>query len=177
MRLTRRRDLKNVIDPAQANLFDSPEVAVEAHRALLTPDQIWNSIDAQSLVESHEDKRIERKPAQYSLEKLGQYISMWANTEPDGGIIVIGMTDGGVFEGLDSVGTSRLNRLEQVGLTFCPDATCNFKRVSVTNKANRPDFVLAIRVLYHQSRLVRTTKGMAFIRVGRFDPQTQVRRS
>ena len=57
MRLTRRRDLKNVIDPAQANLFDSPEVAVEAHRALLTPDQIWNSIDAQSLVESHEDKR------------------------------------------------------------------------------------------------------------------------
>ena len=76
------------------------------------------------------------------------------------------MTDGGVFEGLDSVGTSRLNRLEQVGLTFCPDATCNFKRVSVTNKANKPDFVLAIRVLYHQSRLVRTTKGMAFIRVG-----------
>ena len=161
-----RKVLKDVFDPAQHDLFEGSTVAVEGHRAVLTPDEIWASIDAQSLAEAHEDKRIERKPAKYSLAKLSEYISMWANTEPDGGIVVIGMTDDGMFEGLDSVGTTRINKLEKVRLTFCPDATCDFKRVPVTNKAKEADFVLAIRVLYHRSRLVRTTKGEAFVRVG-----------
>lgn len=153
-------------DPAQGNLFDGRNFATKAHRAVLTPDEIWATIDEQSLAKAYEDKRVERKPAGFSLSKLGEYISMWANTEPDGGIIVVGMTDDGKFEGLDSVGTNRLNRIEKVGFTFCPEATCNFQRVSVTNKAQERDFVVAIRVLYNPSRLVRTTKGEAFVRLG-----------
>ena len=161
-----RKASKDSVDPAQASFFESPEQAVEAHRALLTPDQMWEAIDAKALVEAHEDKRIERKPANFSREKIGNYLSMWANTEPDGGIVVVGMTNNGLFEGLGAGGTSGINRLEKVGTTFCPEATCYFKRVPVTNKAGQSDFVLAIRVLYNATRLVRTTKGEAFVREG-----------
>lgn len=149
----------------QTDLFETPRVAVKTHRAVHTPDAMWTAINARLLTEAHEDKRIERKPAAYSLRKLGQYVSMWANTAPDGGIIVVGMTDDGMFEGLDAV-DKRINKLETIGSIFCPEATCHYKRVPVTNRFGEADYVLAIRVSYHPSRLVRTTKGDAFIRRG-----------
>ena len=162
---TLRKSSKGVIDPAQTDLFASARVAVGTHPAVLSPDDMWTELNAQMLTDAQEDSRIERKPARFSPAQLGEYISMWANTEPDGGIVVVGMTDDGAFEGLDSVGT-RINRLEKVASIYCPDAACLYKRVPVTNMANKADFVLAIRVLYHASRLVRTTKGDAFVRLG-----------
>lgn len=77
---------------------------------------------------------------------------MWANTSPVGGLIVIGVGDDGAFEGLAEQGTSRLNDLEISGKTYCSDASCQFKRVAVTNRRGKDDFVLAIRVFYHETR-------------------------
>jgi len=51
---------------------------------LLTAEEIFDQAD-QSLLEAlSEDRRIERKPPTFSGEPLGEYLSMWANTAPDG---------------------------------------------------------------------------------------------
>src|SRR4051812_26849392 len=88
--------------------------------ALLTPDEIWES--AASLVpHMREDRRIERKPPRYDPRALGDYFSMWANTSPDGGLIVVGMGDGGEMLGFAREDPGRVNTLEATGPIYCPD--------------------------------------------------------
>ena len=145
------------------DLFDTLEVP---HTALLTPDEIFDRADAALLEQLREDKRLERKPAGYRLDALAEYISMWANTAPSGGLVVVGMADGGVFQGLGNQGTDKLNRLEKAPRDLCPDAKVRSKRIEVRLPKGERDFVLLFRVEYHPSRVVKTNKGDAFARWG-----------
>lgn len=153
-------------DRYQTSLFDILELPPTQ---LLTPDEIFDRVDAALLEQLDEDKRVERKPASYPGDALGDYISMWANTAPHGGIIVVGMEDkraGGRFEGLMSRSQEGINKLETAPHTYCPEARCEIKRVAVINKAGQRDYVLVYRVHYHQSRVVKTVKGNVFVRRG-----------
>lgn len=133
---------------------------------MLSPDELFDRADADLLYQLKEDRRLERKPASYPVDALAEYFSMWANTAPSGGLIVVGMEDGGVFQGLDQRGGDGLNKLERAPKERCPDARCRSKRVRVRNKHGADDFVLLFRVEYNPSRVVRTTNGKAFIRWG-----------
>ena len=151
-------------DEQQLSLHDSFEASPGA---LLTPDEIFKRLDdASFLARLEEDKRIEKKPASFSGESLGEYISMWANTPPKGGIILIGVSNDGTFEGLARREATYLNKLEKVGQTYCPAAKVMTKRVPVNRPDGQDDFVLAIRVEYLMKRVAKTTKGRAFIRRG-----------
>lgn len=132
--------------------------------ALLTPTEIFQRVNEELLVTLSEDNRLERKPGTCRTALLGQYISMWANTAPDGGVIVVGMADNGAFDGLNELGHERLNKLERCGRTYCPDATGSSKRVPVTNLRGENDFVLVMRVPYMANKVVKTNKGDAFVR-------------
>lgn len=156
--------MASVSENAQRDLFSWAEE--ERVTALLTPDEIFDRADAALLKALGEDRRLERKPATYPPRSLGEYLSMWANTAPAGGVVVVGMEDGGAFQGLARMGTDALNALEQTGRTYCPDAPVEYRRVSVRNADGEQDFVLLIRVGYHQRRVVYTTKGKAFVRWG-----------
>jgi ATP-dependent DNA helicase RecG len=70
----------------------------DAELALLTPDDIWAIVDQSLLERLKEDPRIERKRSIHGGE-LGEYYSMWANTTPFGGIMVIGQENKGAFAG------------------------------------------------------------------------------
>jgi ATP-dependent DNA helicase RecG len=70
-----------------------------AELALLTPQDIYECADAEMLQRLKEDRRIERKPAGIHGGELGEYFSMWANTVPDGGLMVLGQEDDGTFSG------------------------------------------------------------------------------
>lgn len=133
---------------------------------LLSPDEIFERADAELLVRLGEDRRIERKPSSYSGSSFGEYVSMWANTSPDGGLLVSGMEDGGGFEGCMRLSQSALNNLEKAAHNFCPDARTSSKRVAVANKNGQPDFVLLTRVKYHPDVVVKTCAGEAFVRKG-----------
>ena len=68
----------------QLNLsFDEP-------LALLSPDEIYQNASHSLLALLKEDRRLERKTAGVHGRALGEYFSMWANTVPEGGLIVLG---------------------------------------------------------------------------------------
>lgn len=130
---------------------------------LLTVDEIYEMADQELLGALSEDKRIERKPAGFHGTPLGEYLSMWANTSPDGGILAMGMNDDGSFQGCSVLSSKQLNRLEDPG-DLCPDAGFITKRVPIRLLDGREDYVVLIRVFYRKGRVVRTANGEAFIR-------------
>ena len=91
---------------------------------------------------------------------------MWANTSPNGGLIVIGQHNENGFTGCLRFSNDELNRLEKDGLFHCPDARTESKRIAVKNQQGNEDFVLLIRVFYHERKVVTTLSQDAYIRRG-----------
>ena len=134
---------------------------------LWTADEIFANADGATFRALGEDRRVERKLGGIQPRELGTYVAMFANTAPDGGVIVVGMEDDGSMSGCARIGHERLNDLERVGYTYCPDARYDTKRIAATRSADGgEDFLLLFRVYYRQEKVVETTNGDAFIRRG-----------
>ena len=136
------------------------------HFALLSPDEIYEAVDQVLLSNMTEDKRLERKPAGIHPKELGTYFSMWANTVPEGGIIVVGMENDGQFSGCHRVSSDQVNGIDKAGAQFCPDARSICKRVDVQAVDGSRSFVMVFRVFYREEKVVRTVGNEAFIRRG-----------
>lgn len=132
---------------------------------LWTPDDIFNAVDQEALEEFKEDHRVERKRVNISPRSLAEYVSMWANTQPHGGIVFIGIGNDGEMLGCKSSGVEHLNALRAVR-QLCPDAKYEFKPVEIINERGEDDYVLAMRVYYRSDRLVECVSGEAYIREG-----------
>jgi len=139
--------------------FDAPE-------QLLSPDELFQREDTALLLRSEEDPRIEWKSARYQARALGDYFSMWANTPPDGGLLVVGLEANGTVTGCARLPQNKTNDLERAGDIYCPDARYDTKRLAVQNAEDRPDYLLLFRVFYRRDKVVKTTKGEAFTRRG-----------
>lgn len=138
-------------------------------RELWTPDDIFAAVlrdGPQVLERFREDNRIEYKSSRYDPKDLGDYLSMWANTQPHGGIVVVGIENDGAIGGCMSVGTDRVSLLERVGADHCPDARYEVRRVAANLKNGTNDYILVFRVEYRPDRLVETVRGDAFVRAG-----------
>ena len=103
--------------PQQLSIFD----AIEAPSALWTPDEIFDWLNGDMVPKLSEDRRIRRKPAQCAGDQIGEYVSVWANTAPQGGIILLGVANDGSIEGLERVG-ERINEIEKAPSIFAPEA-------------------------------------------------------
>jgi len=134
--------------------------------ALLSVAEIYEHLSAELLSRLREDRRIERKPAAYQPRYLADYLSMFANTKPDGGIVVLGMEDHGAVAGCSHVTMERVNELQRAGQVYCPDARYESKRVAARNKQGVADFLLVIRVFYREDKVVKTASGEAYVRLG-----------
>lgn len=134
--------------------------------ALLTPDEIYAQADEALLRAIHEDRRIERKPPMFHRTELGEYVCMWANTPPDGGIIVVGMADKGTVIGCHELSPKDLNSLEKVGHSFCPEARYESRRVFARTPAGEPTFLVVFRVYYRHGRVAYHVNGNAYNRIG-----------
>ncbi len=147
-------------DPNQLLLFE--------HRVpeLLSVEEIFTRASEQLLGQLYEDRRIERKPPGIHAASLAEYLSMFANTPPEGGLVVVGIENAGRLTGCRSLSPSKLSNLERAGHTHCPDARCETRRVPVTNADGEPDFLLLFRIWHREDRVVETVKGNAYIRIG-----------
>src|ERR1700722_2691321 len=85
---------------------------------MMTTDEIFGSLGSIDIVDLKEDRRVERKVSGVSARALGDYFSIFANTPPDGGIILIGVDDDGSVSGCDSASQNHLNDLERAGDIF-----------------------------------------------------------
>ena len=141
--------------------------------ALLTPDEIFAGADQSLLSRLTEDRRIEFKSSnKIDRVRLGEYYSMWANTKGAGGLIVIGIENDGTVSGCLRLTSTNLNDIEKIGKTICPDCREEIKRTPILNSRGVDDFVLIIRVPYCENKVIRTTAGKAFIRIG--DEKTEL---
>ncbi len=134
--------------------------------ALMPADDIYERADQLLLEKLKEDRRIERKPAGIHPKELGEYFSMWANTVPDGGLIVLGIDNDGTPSGCLKISHKNLNRIEQTGPVYCSDARFESKRIPIKLQDGSQDFALLFRVLYRTDKVVKTNSGEAFIRIG-----------
>ena len=135
---------------------------------LWTPDDIYSAICVDSSVlpiQFREDNRIEWKSARIEPKDLPDYFSMWANTQPEGGIIVVGVEKNGDVTGCLHVGMDRVQQLERVAYEQCSDAKFELRRVAARKANGEPDFLLIFRVYYHPDKLVETVRGEAFVRL------------
>jgi ATP-dependent DNA helicase RecG len=128
----------------------------------MTVEEMYEGASVELFKLLKEDRRIERKPSGIHPRQLGDWFSMWANTNPDGGILVVGMEDDGTESGCAKLSQSDLNRLEKTGMEYCPDARFESKRIP----AGSSDFLLVFRIFYRQDKAVKTVSGDAFIRYG-----------
>lgn len=133
---------------------------------LWSVDELYDGMSEQVAVDAEEDNRIERKSATYRAKELGDYFSMWANTPPEGGIILLGVENDGRITGCNRVEVPHLNDLLRAGDVFAPEARVQAKRVNVINVKGEPDYIFVIRVFYREDRVVETAGNRAFTRVG-----------
>jgi ATP-dependent DNA helicase RecG len=137
-----------------------------SHYALLSPDEIYDAVDEKLLTKLAEDRRLERKPPGMHSKDLARWFSMWANTPPEGGIIVVGMEDKGQFSGCHGLSSDQLNKLEKGHYTYVPDARVDSKRIAVAASDGSDSFVVVFRIRYREDKVVHTVSGEAFIRRG-----------
>ncbi len=139
--------------------FDRPQIQ------LLTPDEIYDRADEPLLRALQEDCRIEFKPNGIHPKDLSQWFSMWANTSPSGGLIVVGIRDDHHVEGCSQISQKQLNRLELTADDYCPDASYKVKRIKINRDGDGfADFILVFRVYYNATRVVRTVSGEVIVR-------------
>jgi len=146
-------------------LFQPPAKAVEQ---TWTPDDIYEAVstDISVIDRFKEDKRVERKAARFHPRELGDYLSVYSNRQPHGGVIFLGVTDRGEAEGCSSLSSKQLDDIERAGAVYCPEARFISKNVPAYNREGKPDFIIAIRVYYRPDRLVETVRHEAFTREG-----------
>lgn len=142
------------------------DVCEKADPKLLSVDEIYSNADQELLTEIEEGRRYERKPRGIHQKELGTYVSMFANSPPDGGIIAVGVTDDGAFKGCKELTQTQINRVEQTAYSQCSDARCETKHVKVVNDKGEQDFVILLRTFYRQDKVVKTNGGEAYIRRG-----------
>jgi ATP-dependent DNA helicase RecG len=134
-------------------------------RELWTPDDIYKHCNDTTIRTFGEDRRVERKRVEVSQRDFAAYLSMWANTQPSGGVIFVGVDNQGKILGCKHCGTDHLNDFE-TARRLCPDAHFELKRVAVTDDHGHPNFIIAVRVHYRSDKLVEMTDGTAYIREG-----------
>ncbi len=145
----------------QLSLFD------EVPQQLLSADEMYDGLTEKNLRKWIENHKFEKKSALIPRNQLGEYFSMWANTPPEGGIIIVGISKNNEFEGCEKIGTNKINDLQRTGPLECPDAAFRHKLVEIhRDKDGALDYVLGIRVKYHPTKVVHTVTGRVFQRFG-----------
>jgi ATP-dependent DNA helicase RecG len=132
---------------------------------LWTPDDIYTNCSQDTITRFSEDRRVERKRVEVSQKTFADYLSMWSNTQPYGGVLFIGVDKQGVLLGCKHSETSHLNDFE-TARRLCPDARYEMKRVPITDSKGEDNFIIVVRVRYRSDKLVETVEGNAYVREG-----------
>lgn len=127
---------------------------------------LFNSPDPETLKLKAEDDFFERKTASTSPRDLGERISGFANSNPEGGLIGIGLSNDFEILGIKCVGQRKIDELESAPRVFTPQAIVDCKLVPCKNEDGIEDFILLLYVHYSPNRVVKDCRGRAFKRTG-----------
>jgi ATP-dependent DNA helicase RecG len=148
-------------------LFDFENAERRSVLDLWRVDEIYSEAGVDLLQEFREDKRIERKLGGAHAELIAEYVCMWANTPPIGGLIVLGIEDNGDITGCSAHSQAITEIERRVRSDLVRDARFDTKRLMVRRTANNEaDFITLVWVQHCEDKLVETNKGESFIRLG-----------
>jgi len=135
---------------------------------LLTPDQIYESNDIALLVRLAEDDRFDRKGSRTPPSGLGSVFVAFSNgPSTRGGVVTFGINDKTrEVEGCLRLSEERIQQIESASMVFCQGGRIVSRRVPVTNSAGQDDFIILFRVHYTHDRLICTSDGKAYERLG-----------
>lgn len=143
--------------------FDEP-FSVSDSPELWTPRDIWVKFSQRTVPYFQEDKRVEyKRTPKLNWEDLAAYYSAYSNS-PDGGVLCLGVTNGGTCVGCKNLTQDQLNRIEKFHVQMCPGSKPELKRVPISSEGNS-DFLILIYIPYC-SKLIETNKSEAWIRLG-----------
>jgi ATP-dependent DNA helicase RecG len=150
-------------DDPQLKLFEDP-----LPRRPRSPDAVFERADAQDFTGYRENDLFEHKQVGIHANDLGEYLSMWANTKPDGGLIVVGIhAKTRELLGCRSAEEPKINALKSTQANFCPDARAEVKEVPFRrSNEDEDDFLLLFRVPFNGRKVVRHVNGKAYWRIG-----------
>lgn len=131
---------------------------------MLSAHEAFAHANEQMLDRLIENSVMERKSGKVKPSVLSEYFSMWSNTSPHGGLLIIGVEDDGTKTGLLSLSHSQIADIELAGPNLCPDARYEQKRVNIKNARGQDDFILLFYIKYNEKRVVENNKREAFIR-------------
>ncbi|GAB2566156.1 ATP-binding protein [Gracilibacillus alcaliphilus] len=121
-------------------------------------------MDIENLVKMNESQYFERKSAKISISKLAETIIGFANA--DGGVVVIGI-HGGVMEGVDAQGNTKINDFIQSGFDKCvPSIRVDYEFLDFVKDNGKTDRLLLLEVEASVNIVHTTEADVAFLRVG-----------
>lgn len=133
---------------------------------MLGPHEAFARADSKLIDRLIENSVMEKKNGRVKATVLAEYFSMWANTGPHGGLLIVGVENDGQKTGLVSLHPSQVAEIELAGPNLCPDARFEQKRINIFNSSGKPDFVILFFVKFSEKRVVGTHRQEAFIRRG-----------
>lgn len=132
---------------------------------LAKPDYIFNTADWKFVVSHPENTRFDRKSAKIDPKDLAVCLSAFGNGPAvEGGVVIIGVDNEGIVTGCSNISESKIQQLEYMGRDHCPDGRFKTNRLEVINSRGQPDFIIRVRILYVEDRLVELTNHDAYCR-------------
>ncbi|MBQ7022016.1 MAG: putative DNA binding domain-containing protein [Akkermansia sp.] len=117
------------------------------------------------MTKERENIVFDRKSAMSKPASLADDISAFANAE--GGSIVIGISNNGEIEGVNSLDNERLNDLIESPKSTCrPMPLYDYELLPVINKSGQEDRLLLLHIKSANRHIVRTAKDDTYLRMG-----------
>ena len=88
----------------------------------------------------------------------------WKWPSIHGGVLAVGVENDRTVSGCKSLTEAQLQTIESAGRDHCPDGRFVSRRIAALNSAGEADFIILIRMLYVEDKLVALTNGDAFAR-------------
>lgn len=113
---------------------------------------------------AEEDQRFDRKRANISVQDLATHIVGFANA--DGGVIVVGLTNDKLFQGVNKVGQDKINAMIKASVTLCiPPVLTKVEEIPIINESGNEDRLLLFHI-EQSERLHTTTDDEVYYRKG-----------
>lgn len=123
------------------------------------------SLTLEYITKNIENLYLDRKRAKISLQDLANEIASFANA--NGGVIAVGITDDGIIEGFNNVGTQKMNDCQKVVSNYLkPAPFYQVEIVNIKNKDNVDDNILLFHIEPALNFIVRNNKDEVYCRQG-----------
>lgn len=127
--------------------------------------KINSLITYEYLANEPENLYFDRKRAKVSLQDLANEIESFANA--NGGVIAVGVTEDGKFEGFNTCGINKLNDCQKVVSGYLkPAPVYKSELVSIKNIKGEDDKILLFHIDPVMGYIVRNNKDEVFVRQG-----------